>query len=403
MRLTLRNRNIITGLVATTLLFSLVVLGVKASFGEFDDIYRLRASFDSAGQGLQRGSDVKIRGINVGTVESVKLKDGRALVTMDIKRSERIPSSSAAVVRPKTLFGEKFIDVVPCPDPKDPQKTSAETGTCADENSGPYYPTNGTAEFPAERTVGGFELERVLTDAYPLLRDIKPSELMTVLDTLGAASRNMGPAINRQLVNGKKVLDVFDAHDADTRVFLQSLAQLSSELGLRGNDIVALARQLNVALPTINARGARLTQLLQQTARLSGDVADLLENNKAFFDESLGPGDEVIQTLYDHRNDLVPLVVGLRHYAQFLVEVSRIPLTDGTIMAAVKGLTGGDACTVPIFDCTAATAAPSVSGAGKGPTGTGAPAGGLLGGVTGIADPGVRALLGFIDGLGTGS
>jgi len=329
--LTTRNRNIISGLIALVLLFSAITIGVSASFGAFDDTYRLKGSFDAAGQGLQKDSDVKVRGVNVGKVVRVDLVEGRALVTMDINSSNRIPESATATVRAKTLFGEKFVDIVPG----------------IGEADGPFYSKRGELldkcdkEAQPERscTVGGFELERVLGDAYPVLKQIRPSELMTVIHTLAEAGQGLGPTINRQIINTKTVLDVNAAHDADTRQFLTDLAKLSEQLGVRADDLAQLSVDLNVALPTLNSRAAKVNSLLVQTARLSNDVADLLRNNKDFIDKSFGGGQEVLNVLYDHQNDVVPLVIGLREYLETLTVITRIPVGDGTLMAAVKSLT----------------------------------------------------------------
>lgn len=331
MDLTTRNRDIISGLIALVLVLSAMTIGVSWSFGSYDDTYRVKGSFDAAGQGLQKNSDVKIRGVNVGKVAKVDLVDGRALVTMDINSSNKIPETATATVRAKTLFGEKFVDIVPG----------------AGEASGPFYSTSGALLDKCDKdaqpehscTTGGFELERVLGDAYPLLKQIKPAELMTVIHTLADAGRDLGPNINRQIVNSKTVLDVNAAHDADTRQFLADLAKLSEQLGVRADDLVQAADDLNIALPTLNSRAGKLNSLLSQTARLSNDVADLLRNNKDFIDKSFGGGQEVLNVVYDHRNDVVPLVIGLREYLQTLTEITRIPVGDGTLMAAVKSLT----------------------------------------------------------------
>ena len=355
MRLTTRVRNIVSGLIALVLLSCAVIVGVNYSFGYFDDVYPLKASFANAGQGLQHGSDVKVRGVNVGKVQSVKLEDGRAVVTMEINHSTKVPTSATATVRPKTLFGEKFVDIAPGDG----------------EGKGPYYSTSGemldkcdkTAQPQQSCAVGGFELEQVLGDAYPLLKKIDPGELFTVIDTLAQGGKGLGPAINRQIVNGQKVLDVMAAHDAETRQFLTDLATLSDQLGVRAEDLVSAANDLNVALPTLNSRSDELTTLLRQTSTLSNDVADLLLNNKAFIDKSFNGGQQVLDTIYDRRNDLIPLVVGLRQYAQTLTEVVRIPAGDGTLMAAVKSLTAADSCKIFVGACAPATP----SGAG-GPT-----------------------------------
>jgi phospholipid/cholesterol/gamma-HCH transport system substrate-binding protein len=330
--LTPRRKNVISGLIALVLLTGAIVVGVSQAFGEFDGGYRLRASFDAAGQGLIKNSDVKIRGVNVGKVENVKLVDGRALVTMTINDGQKVPTATTAIVRAKTLFGEKFVDLTP--DPKD-----ART-----EESGPFYATDGTAVIPPDKTEGGFELEKVLTDAFPLLKSIQPSELTTLLHELAVAGDGLGPTINRQLVNGKKVFDVFAAHDEDTRRFLVDLAKLSTELGGRSDDLVAAASSLNTALPTLNKRGDELNSLLVQTSRLSDDVADLLRNNKSFIDKSFNGGQQVLDTLFTKRTQVIPLVIGLRQYSQTLAESIRIPVGDGSMMAAVKSLNATQSC-----------------------------------------------------------
>src|SRR5207249_1742327 len=159
-----RSVRVMTGLIAIVFLVSTGVFAIKAATGSLDSVYHLQASFTSAGQGLQRDSDVKIRGVNVGRVTKVKLVQGKAVVTLEIKSGERIPTAASATIRPKTLFGEKFVDV-------DPGKQEA---------TGPYLKGGERIR----HTLGGFELEEVLAEAYPILKAVDPAELATVLDTL---------------------------------------------------------------------------------------------------------------------------------------------------------------------------------------------------------------------------
>lgn len=329
MTCTLRLKNIISGLVALVLLTAAVTIGVKYSFGAFDGGYELTGRFEAAGQGLIDGSDVKIRGVNIGEVTSIKLVDGEALVTMRINSGENVATDARAVVRPKTLFGEKFVDI-------EPGEREAD---------GPFYKDGDEIK----DTLGGFELERVLAEAYPILKAVDPAELATIITTLADAADDEGEAINRSIANGRRVLDVQAAHDADTRQFLSDLALLSGELADRADDVVGTAQDLNVALPPLNARSDELTTVLDELSRLSGDVADVLDNNRGFLTKSVTEGGKTVQILADQRNDIVPLVMGLRQYVQTLTEVIRIPAGDGTNLAAVKGILAGDACQV--FGC----------------------------------------------------
>src|SRR5207249_4880743 len=85
-------------------------------------------------------------------------------------------------------------------------------------------------------------------------------------------------------------------------------------------------------------------------------------------------GQQVLDILDAQRTQLVPLVSGLASYAQWVSELIRIPIGDGTSMAAVKGLLGTQTCLLGV--CTGGNtvngAAPAASDAAAvtAPTGT---------------------------------
>ncbi|MGH2685473.1 MAG: MCE family protein, partial [Actinomycetota bacterium] len=313
-RLTERRRWILTGVITLSLLAALVVLGVSIAFGALDGGYQLVGRFDAAGQGLvagNDGSDVQIRGVDVGHVADIELVDGAAVVTVTMDEGQRVPRDTLAVIRPKTLFGEKFVDLELEPEA---------------ERDGPFLQPGD--EFTD--TLGGFELERVLADAYPILEAIDPADLGVVLGELADAGRGLGPVINRSIVNFATLTRLQVEHDDDIRQFLRDLALLSDELGDRADDLVAGAEDLNVALPPLNERADELNVLLREAARLSGGVADVLENNRGFLRKNVTEGGKALQVLSDERANIQPLVTGLRQYVQTLAEVIGLPLGDGT-------------------------------------------------------------------------
>ena len=313
-----------TGLIAITLFAALTVFGVWLGAGKLSPKYHLHARFTAAGQGLQNGSDVKIHGINIGSVTTVKLVNGEAQVNMALHDGEKVPTNASATIRPKTLFGEKFVDIDPGPD----------------EATGPFLKNNGFIK----ETTGGFELEQVLSDAYPILKAIKPEDITTLLDTLANAGQGLGPEINRQIVAFQQIADINVAHDADTREFLDDLAKLSDNLANSAPNLVAGARDLNVALPDLNSQAGNLTTVLNQLSRLSSDAADILEANKGFLNKSATEGGKTIQLLYDNRNQLPPLINGLREFFQVLGEAAGTlpdPSNPASTLATVKFIAGG--------------------------------------------------------------
>ncbi len=74
--------------------------------------YTITAVFDDA-QGLNTKTGVFIAGIKVGDIDSIKLHDDKALVTLRIWPGVVIGENAKAIIRSKGLLGEKYIDIVP--------------------------------------------------------------------------------------------------------------------------------------------------------------------------------------------------------------------------------------------------------------------------------------------------
>ena len=349
MKVTVRRRNIISGLCALVLVMGVTTIGVQWAFGTFDNGYRISADFAAAGQGLVQGSDVKVRGLDIGHVDSIELRDGRAVVTMFINEGHDIPrDSSTFTVRPKTLFGEKFIDVILGPEESDGPyfEDGDEVPRFFEEGDPEPEGVLRDPEGRGLRSAGGFELERVLADAFPILEAIDPDDVSILLDELSRAGDGLGETINRSIVNGERVLDVQAARDAETRQFLEDLAELSGELAVRAPDLIAGAEDLNVALPVLIDNPEAFRRLLAELERTSGELADLLEANTAFIDSVYTDGQAVLDVLFSRRDQVIPLVVGIRQYLEIVSSVARIPVGDGTVMGAVKGLVGTEPCGV---------------------------------------------------------
>lgn len=302
------------------ILVALVALGIKSSFGAFDSGYDVQGSFAAAGQGLIEGSDVKIRGVNVGEVKDIELVDNRALITLRMNNDVQVPTDATATIRAKTLFGEKFIDIAPGDN----------------ERSGPFLADGDS--FAEENSIGGFELERVLADTYPVLQAIDGAELATILDELATAGEGLGAQVNRSIVNASTLTELQASNDAEFRQFLGDLALLSEQLDATAPELVALAQNLNNSLPTLNARSDELNDALTQLARVSGDVADLLESNEEFTTNALTRGSDALQVINDARERLQPTLEGSIKYLSLLAESIRIEASDGSMMAAVKNI-----------------------------------------------------------------
>ncbi|HIC91020.1 MAG TPA: MCE family protein [Syntrophaceae bacterium] len=111
--------------------------------------YEVSAIFDSV-SGLVKDASVEIAGVEVGRVKDISLKEGKAKVDMIVNPAIRLKKDSYALIRTKGVLGDKFVEIHP--------------GTVAEEIGPGGVIANTTSQT---------ELDRLLTDVGPILRDLK--------------------------------------------------------------------------------------------------------------------------------------------------------------------------------------------------------------------------------------
>lgn len=86
--------------------FSLGHLG----FGQ--NRYEVKAVFPTVA-GLKLKAPVTMAGVNIGEVEKVELKDGRAEVVMSIDKDVKIEEDSIASIKTMGIIGDKYVSITP--------------------------------------------------------------------------------------------------------------------------------------------------------------------------------------------------------------------------------------------------------------------------------------------------
>jgi len=74
--------------------------------------YSVDVVFDSAA-GLGRDASVQIAGVEVGRVESIKLKDGKALVALRITPDVKLEKDVTATIKTHGVLGDKYVEIIP--------------------------------------------------------------------------------------------------------------------------------------------------------------------------------------------------------------------------------------------------------------------------------------------------
>ncbi|MGF6888991.1 phospholipid/cholesterol/gamma-HCH transport system substrate-binding protein [Nocardia sp. GAS34] len=137
----------------------------------FTPVVRVDLITDSVGNALTRNADVKVRGVTVGEVRSSASSGDQVTLhlAIDPGKATEIPSNVTARLLPKTLFGERYVDLVW---PQQPSGHLEAGATLHQDSSG-----------------NAIEVSQLLDSVMPLLQAIPPQYLAS---TLGALSQALG-------------------------------------------------------------------------------------------------------------------------------------------------------------------------------------------------------------------
>ena len=211
------------------------------------DEYFLTVPLDSA-SGLYPGSDVLIAGSKAGSVQEIKLGRGdTAMVRISINPDHApVKQDATAAMRPKSLLGEKFIDL-------DPGKSTEtlQNNTTLDRSK-------------VKRAV---ELEEVVNTLDKPTRE----KLKTLVIELGGGLAGRGVGLNKTFDYGTRdmedltaVADTLRNRDAELETVIQALDDVLAELARsdRREELAGLIQNSDRLLHQLNTQSEELKRAL---------------------------------------------------------------------------------------------------------------------------------------------
>jgi phospholipid/cholesterol/gamma-HCH transport system substrate-binding protein len=258
-------RRVLLGNRTLGILFvGLLLLGVwivNAVFSQkFLSFDRVELNTDTIGLQLPERADVKVRGVIVGQVMEARSGSDGAVLTLGIKPDKigQIPDNVTASILPKTLFGEKYVELVI---PRVASATSLEKGDRITQTALPI------------------EVERVLNDLYPLLTAIQPAELKYTLDAIAGALEGRGDAIGQNIETLDSYLKRLNPQVPELVADLRLLAKVSGTYADIAPQIAATLRNTVTTGNTLVGRQAKLNAFLKDVTAFSGTAKTFLDAN----------------------------------------------------------------------------------------------------------------------------
>jgi phospholipid/cholesterol/gamma-HCH transport system substrate-binding protein len=232
-------------IVVLTAALSMSVLQYKKAFTPVTWV-TLRA--DHTGAQLNEGAEVKLHGVVVGDVRSISSDGSGATLRLALNPAQTslIPRNVSARLLPKTLFGERYVALVPSAGPSD----------------GPMRPGSVISQ---DHTTAAIELERVLDDVLPLLQAIQPDKLAATLGAVSEALRGNGDRIGQDLVAADTYLTALNKEMPTIRDDVRKLATVMDAYDGAMPDLLSILRDATVTASTVTDQRTQLGSFLAET------------------------------------------------------------------------------------------------------------------------------------------
>ena len=297
-----RNKLFGVGFLVMLLLFVYVTYAIFTK--KFVDYVPVRLTTSNIGLQLPALADVKIRGVLVGEVRRIESDgDGATLfLAIDPSQAHVIPENVSARILPKTLFGEKYVALQV---PSRPSARSIRAGAVISESH------------------VAIEVEKVLSDLYPLLRTVQPAQLNYTLTALADALEGRGDELGGSLV----VLDDYlKRMNPKIPLLVDDLGKLATVSDTYASVVPELATVLRNSVKTGHTfveKEAKVQALFQDVAGFSSTSKDFLEQNGSNIIRLSKQGQAQLPLLAKYAPEYPCLLQGMVNWAPHMAQAYR--------------------------------------------------------------------------------
>ena len=211
------------------------------------------AYFTEAG-GIKPDSDVRVSGLSVGRVSSVKLDGTKVLVKFTVDDDVALGNRTEASIKTETVLGTKMLEITPRGDGK---------------LEGPI---------PIERTRAPYDLPDALGDLTSTISALDTAKLSSALTTLANTFKDTPPDLKAALEGVAQFSSTLDNRDAKLRSLLANANKVVGVLGRRSDQIANLVINANALLAELltqrNAVDALMTNVGAATRQISAVIGD---------------------------------------------------------------------------------------------------------------------------------
>ncbi|MGB3352912.1 MAG: MCE family protein [Mycobacterium sp.] len=252
---------------------------------------RYQALFAEAG-GLSVGNDVTVSGIKVGSVSSIELDNGDALVGFTVAGKYPLGSDTTAHIRTGTLLGERVLAL---------------------DSDG-----NGTLDpqkvIPVSRTSSPYSLTDAVSELTANTADTDTDSLNQSLDTLAQTLDQISPQLGPTFDGLSRLSRSLNSRNESLSELLRTAGDVTGIFSERSRQVNALILNANDLLAVLNDRRYAITSLLSNIATVSRELTGVVADNEQELAPALERLNNVTAMLERNRDNLAKILPGAAKY-----------------------------------------------------------------------------------------
>src|SRR4051812_32682965 len=221
------------------------------------DFNTYHATFDDV-TGLLPNDNVKIAGVVVGKVNSIKVVDGRAQVKFTVRKSVTLGPDTSASIRWRNLIGQRYVYVAPDPNP---------------------HPVTKLVDGEIRSTTSTVDLGELFNRLGPIVTSLDSKQINDFLDTVNQALDGNQDKIGKAIDDLATLTKGLASRDQTLSRLLDNLDTVAGTIANRDQQIRVMLDNLVLISSTFSANTQTLDTALQEFGTFSTNLHTILSNN----------------------------------------------------------------------------------------------------------------------------
>ncbi|MGW0522400.1 MCE family protein [Crossiella sp. NPDC003009] len=268
-----------------------LVAGVAGVWWWRGSAERVRATaWFAAAVGVYAGSDVRMLGVRVGTIDSVEPQGQRVRVEFTLDSGVKAPAEAKVVSVAPSLVSDRYLQLAPV------------------YRGGPTLADG--AVIPVERTASPVELDQLYESMEKLATALGPNgankegALSSLLETGAANLEGNGAALNKLFRDLGQAAKTLDGSQQDMFGTVDNLAKFTGMLARNDNQVVAAEQQLAEVTRFLAADRDALRAALAELPAALGQVGEFIGEHRGRVKSTVDKLTGITKVLADQRSAL---------------------------------------------------------------------------------------------------